>query len=156
MLEALMKNLHLFIPQFLFDETLSMLGLLWLCENCKHWIIPKNKCVGYSFRGELSLIGESTYIRCEILIVGMQKVRVRFPVRAVLKARLHNKSRHACVRHEHLRNACLGCLHINVLVHVSSISRHLPLTICKQRLRSNNGEWWYCCYFVYYNHCKCS
>ena len=75
-----------------------------------------------------------------------------------LKARLHSKSRHACLRHEHLGHACLGCLHINVFVHVSSISRHLPLTICKQRLKSNNGEWWYCCYFAHYtcNHCKCS
>ena len=73
-----------------------------------------------------------------------------------LKARLHSKSRHACLRREHLRHAFLGCLHINVFVHVSSISRHLPVTICTQRLRSKNREWWYCCYFVHYNHCKCS
>ena len=58
----------------------------------------------------------------------------------LLKARLHSKSRHACLRHEHLRHACLGCLHINVFVHLFSISCHLPLTICKQRLRSNNGN----------------
>ena len=57
-----------------------------------------------------------------------------------VKASLHSKSRLACFRHEHRRHACLGCLHINVFVHVSSISRHLPLTNCKQRLRSNNGE----------------
>ena len=57
-----------------------------------------------------------------------------------VKARLHSKSRHACLRHENLGHACLGCLHINVFVHVPSISRHLPLTICKQRLKSNNGE----------------
>ena len=57
-----------------------------------------------------------------------------------VKARLHSKSGHVCLRHEHLRYACLGCLHINVFVHVPSISRHLLLTNCKQRLRSKNGE----------------
>ena len=56
------------------------------------------------------------------------------------KGPFHSKSRLACLRHEHHRHACLGCLNINVFEQVSSISRHLPLTNCKQRLRSNNGE----------------
>ena len=70
-----------------------------------------------------------------------------------VKARLYSKSRHACLRHEHFRHACLRCLHINVFVHVSSNSRHLPLTICKQRLRTNNGDW-YCCYLCIANAVK--
>ena len=78
----------------------------------------------------------SVYIQRQITHV---KSTVELSIDSV-KAHLHSKSRHAWLRHEHLRHACLGCLHINVFVHVSSISRHLPLTNCKQRLRSNNGE----------------
>ena len=70
----------------------------------------------------------------------MQCIFVTANAKGPFKARLHSKSRHACLRHEHLRHACLGCFHINVFVHVSNISRHLPLTNCKQSLRSNNGE----------------